>query len=178
LSKPDAERQAVGGTAGAIEFVKQGRIDCFISSLSVVVALEQAGEKIVYWSTDRYAPMPGNIYMATPEVIAAKPDLVVRCLRSLKASVDELMTRPTGPLFERAAKDFDIPGLQKLDTQVAYLKRVVDEAWLSQGRENLLRNVPSLWASGVGALRSAGIVDIKDPTALYTNRFVDEALKA
>jgi NitT/TauT family transport system substrate-binding protein len=178
LSKPDAERQAVGGTAGAIEFVKQGRIDCFISSLSVVVALEQAGEKIIYWSTDRYAPMPGNIYMATPEVIAAKPDLVVRCLRSLKASVDELMTRPTGPLFERAAKDFDIPGLQKLDTQVAYLKRVVDEAWLSQGRENLFRNVPSLWASGVGALRSAGIVDIKDPTALYTNRFVDEALKA
>ncbi|MDB5406631.1 MAG: Tat (Twin-arginine translocation) pathway signal sequence [Rhodospirillales bacterium] len=178
LNKSDAERQATGGTAGAIEYLKKGRVDCFISSLSVVVALEQAGEKIVYWSTDRYAPMPGNIYMTTPEVVVARPDLVVHCLHALKASIDELMTQPTAPLFERAAKDFDIPGLQNLDTQVVYLRRVVAEAWLSQGRENLLRNIPSLWASGVEALRSAAIVDIKDPTGLYTNRFIDEALRA
>jgi len=29
---------------------------------------------------------------------------------------------------------------------------------------------------GVEALRVAGIVDLKDPTVLYTNKFLDQAL--
>ena len=53
-----------------------------------------------------------------------------------------------------------------------------DQLWLSEGRENLLRNVPRLWTEGADALRRAGVADIKDVAALYTNRFIDEARKA
>jgi hypothetical protein len=42
----------------------------------------------------------------------------------------------------------------------------------------MLRDIPTLLASGVEALRSAAIVDIKDLTALYAKRFIDEALRA
>jgi ABC-type nitrate/sulfonate/bicarbonate transport system substrate-binding protein len=177
IPKREVQRQAVGGTPGAIEFLKKGRVDCFITSLSVVVTLERAGENIVYWDTARYVDMPGQVYMTTAEVMATKPDLVVRCLKALKASVDELMTQPTAPIFERAAKDFDIPGLADMASQVAYLKLAIATQWLARGRENLLINLPKVWESGVAALRDAGIADVKDPASLYTNRFIDEALK-
>jgi len=48
--------------------------------------------------------------------------------------------------------------------------------WLAQGKANFMRNLPSLWSGGVEALRVAGIVDLKDPTVLYTNKFVDRTL--
>jgi ABC-type nitrate/sulfonate/bicarbonate transport system substrate-binding protein len=177
IAKGDVQRQAVGGTPGAIEFLKKGRVDCFITSLSVVVTLERAGENIIYWDTGRYVDMPGQVYMTTNEIMAAKPDLVVRCLKALKASVDELMTQPTAPIFERAAKQFDIPGLQDMESQVEYLKLAIATQWLARGKENLLINLPKVWESGVVALRDSGIADVKDPAGLYTNRFIDEALK-
>jgi NitT/TauT family transport system substrate-binding protein len=177
IAKGDVQRQAVGGTPGAIEFLKKGRVDCFITSLSDVVTLERAGEAITYWDTARYVDMPGQVYLTTNEIMAAKPDLVVRCLKALKTSVDELMTQPTAPIFERAAKQFDIPGLQDMAAQIEYLKLAIATQWLARGKENLLINLPQVFAAGVAALREAGIADVKDPAGLYTNRFIDEALK-
>jgi len=52
----------------------------------------------------------------------------------------------------------------------------IQEMWLAQGKANFMRNLPSLWSGGVEALRVAGIVDLKDPTVLYTNKFVDRTL--
>lgn len=178
LKKDDIQRQVTGNSPGAIEYIKQGRVDCFICSLNVVVALERAHQPIEYWSTDRYAPMPGQIYAATRETLNGKPDLTVRFLRAIKASVDELMTKPIGPIFQRAAKEYDIPGLKDLDGAVDNEKAAIDRLWLSEGRRNLMRNVPKLWVSGVEALRSVHLADIKDPATLYTNSFVDRVLKA
>ncbi len=81
LGKDDAKREAVGDNPGAVEFVKRGRIDCFIASLNTVVAIERGGTPIVYWSTDRDAPMPGQVYLTTAPLIAAKPDVVLRFLQ-------------------------------------------------------------------------------------------------
>ena len=76
------------------------------------------------------------------------------------------------PIFERAAKDFEIPGLRDVDALVAVEKVTADRLWLSEGRENLLRNVPKLWKSGVDALRTNNIGDPGEPETLYTNQFV------
>jgi hypothetical protein len=54
----------------------------------------------------------------------------------------------------------------------------MDSLWLSEGRENLMRNVPKLWASGVEALNGAGITALKAPESLYTNRYVDAVTRA
>jgi ABC-type nitrate/sulfonate/bicarbonate transport system substrate-binding protein len=176
LKKTDAERQVAGSSPGAIEIVKQGRIDCFISTASTVIALERAGEKIAYWSPDRYVPMPGQVFMTMPETTIAKPDLVVRVLKALKASVDEIMTQPIEPIIQRAAKDFEFGGRSDMGALLEFNKLQVSQLWLAQGKENLLRNVPRLWESGVAELREAGIADIKDPSVLYTNAFIDKAL--
>lgn len=178
LKKSDAERQVAGSSPGAIQIAKQGRIDCFISTLSTVVALERAGEPIVYWSPDRYVPMPGQVFMAMPETVKAKPDLVIRFLRAIKASVDEIMTQPIEPIITRAAKDFDFGGRGDMGALIAFNKIQVSELWLGQGKENVLRNVPRLWEQGVEQLRAAGIANVKDPKILYTNAYIDKVLGA
>ena len=58
------------------------------------------------------------------------------------------------------------------------LEATQDQLWLSEGRQNLLRNVPARWQAGVEVLRQGGVADIKDPTTLYTNTFIDKVLKA
>jgi ABC-type nitrate/sulfonate/bicarbonate transport system substrate-binding protein len=177
LQKEDVRREPVGDNPGAIEFVRRARIDCFICSLNTVVAIERAGIEIQYWSTDRYAPMPGQIYQTTKDIAAGKPDLVRAYLRAMKASVDELINEPIAPIFRRAAKDFDIAGLADMDSAVAVQKATEDRLWLSEGKQNLLRNLPPLFAAGVQTLRQGGVADIADPTSLYTNQFIDEVLK-
>ncbi|HXQ50158.1 MAG TPA: ABC transporter substrate-binding protein [Stellaceae bacterium] len=177
LSGADVERQVTGGTPGAIEILKQGRVDCFISTLSVKVALERAKEPVEVWNPDKYLPLPGQNYLAMPETIQAKPDLVLRFLRAIKASALEMMAGPIAPLLERAAKDFDIPGVADRDGNVAYLETAITEMWLSEGRENLLLNLPRRWDAGLAALREAKLVDLTDSSVLYTNKFIEQVMK-
>lgn len=176
LKPGDVERQATGGTPGAVEILKQGRVDCFISTLAVRVALERANEPVVSWNPETYLPLPGQCYNAMPATMEAKPDLVIRFLKAIIASADEIISGPIAPLVHRAAKDFDIPGSANADTSVAVLEATIREMWLSQGKQNFMRNVPASWEGGVDALRRAGIVDVADPTMLYTNKFIDQAL--
>lgn len=178
LSKDDVRRQVVGNNPGAVEFIRQGRIDCFICSINVVITLERTGVPIVYWSMDKYAPMPGQIYMADRDTLTSKPELAVRFLRAMRASVDEIMTKPLGPIFERAAKDFEIPGLKNVDIPVAVEQASINQLWLTQGKQNLMRNVPALWQSGVDALHAIGLLPATDAKPFYTNKFIDEALKS
>jgi hypothetical protein len=41
-----------------------------------------------------------------------------------------------------------------------------------------LRNVPELWAKAGDEIRKAGIASVPDVSLLYTNKYIDEALKA
>jgi NitT/TauT family transport system substrate-binding protein len=178
LSANDVERQPTGGTPGAIEILKQGRVNCFISTVAVMVALQRAGEPVAVFDPDKYLPLPGQCYYAMPETLAARPAVAVNFLRAIKSSVDEMLTEPLAPLIRRAAKDFEIPGVNDIDLSVAILTTGTNELMLSAGKENLMRNVPGKWNDGCVALRAAHIVDVPDPNVLYTNRYVDEALKA
>jgi ABC-type nitrate/sulfonate/bicarbonate transport system substrate-binding protein len=174
----DVERQPTGGTPGAYEILKQGRVDCFISTIAVETALRRANESVEVWNPYKYLPLPGQTYYAMPEILAAKPDLTVRFLKAAKASIDEMLDEPLAPLIKRAAKDFEIPGINDFDLTVAMLDAEIKDVMLAEGRDKILINLPQHWADGCAALAAAHIVEIADPTVLYTNRFIDAALKA
>ena len=97
-------------------------IDCFINSIGVVVALQTADEPIVHWPTDRYAPMPSQIYVTTREMIEKKPATVLGFLKALKASTEDMMHGDLKAIFQRANRDFDIPGMKKIDELVALMR--------------------------------------------------------
>jgi NitT/TauT family transport system substrate-binding protein len=176
LTRDDVPRQVTGNSPGTLQLARQGRVDCFIASTEVVAALEHANEKVESWSTDKYAPMPGQCYVTTRDEAAQHADRAVRFLRAMRASVNELMTQPLRPIYERASKDFEIAGIRNIDALAESVKHA-QELWLAQGRENLLRNVPALWDAGAKALTEGGLAQLPDPTVLYTNALIDRVLR-
>ncbi len=175
LKPEDVPRQVTGNSPGTLQLARQGRVDCFIASTEVVAALERAHETIVSWSTDKYVPMPGQGYVTTRDEVDHRSDRALRFLRAMKGSVNELMTQPLKPIYERAAKDFEIPGIRNVDQLVESVEHA-RALWLAQGRNNLLRNVPALWASGAKALTEAGLASLPDPKVLYDDKLIDKAL--
>lgn len=173
LKKDDVRREVTGNSPGALQVLRQGRVDCFMCAINVVVTLQRMNEPVEVWSTDRYAPMPSQCYLTTQSMVDTKPEVMQRVTRALKASVDEMMAKPPKEIFQRAAKDFDIPGIRDIDTLAAVADAARERLWLSEGRENLMRNVPKLWTAGAEAMRASGVADVKNVEALYTNRFID-----
>jgi hypothetical protein len=94
-------------------------------------------------------------------------------MRGLKASVDEIVAGPVLPIIERAAKDFDNPGMKDPQRLADLVQSVIEQFWLGEGKQNLLRNMPTRYKAGADALRDVGIADIKDPDSFYTNQFLD-----
>ena len=176
-SKDDVRRETTGNGPGAFQLVKQGRIDGFIATHAAFIPLERAGEPITYFSSDKYAPMPNQGFLTTRGFLEKNPDAAVAFLRAIKRSVDDILTKPHQQIFERAAKDFEIQGIRNMDNVLA-----ISQNWprllLAQGKENLLRNVPELWKQGVDVLASVNFLKPTDPTAFYTNDYIDKALKA
>jgi ABC-type nitrate/sulfonate/bicarbonate transport system substrate-binding protein len=176
IPKEDVPREVVGNNPGSFQLLQQG-IDGFIATSNVVDVLKQQNAPVLAWSTDRYAPMPSQIYLTTQQVIDTQPELVLAFVRAMKASAEEMLAGPLEPIVDRAAAEFDIPGIRDKPALVRTVRGDMD-LWLSEGRDNLLVNIPSLWQSARDSLAAAGLADYPDVTRLYTNRFVDQARKA
>jgi ABC-type nitrate/sulfonate/bicarbonate transport system substrate-binding protein len=173
LKKSDVKIEVAGNNPGEIELIRQGRIDCFLATYSVVFELKRQNAPIEAWGVDRYAPSPGQVYWTHRDLVAARPDYVQRVMRGLKASIDEIVAGPVLPIIERAAKDFDNPGMKDPQRLADLVQSVVQNFWLGEGKPNLLRNIPLRYKEAADAMREVGIADIKDPDSYYTNRFID-----
>jgi NitT/TauT family transport system substrate-binding protein len=178
VAKSEAQIVVAGNSPAEVEFIRRGRLDCFIVNFPVAVTLQRTGQALEYLDIDKIQPAPGLLYFCTHETAEKRPELVLSVLRAVKASVMEILTQPLAPIFERAAKDFEITRINDIPTLVAVQQEVNQRQWLADGKENLLRNQPALWQSAADGLRAIGVADVKDVTALYTNKFVDEVMKA
>jgi NitT/TauT family transport system substrate-binding protein len=176
IPKTDVPRDTVGNSPGALTFVEQRRIDGFIASINVVAALHHANAPVEIWSTDRYAPMPGQCWVTTRDIAQREPETIVRFLRAMKASVEDLLATPFNQIVDRLVRDFEVPGARDR-AQLEATFKAAKELWFTQGRENLLRNVPDLWRAGARALAEAQIVNVANVDEYYTNAFVDQALR-
>jgi ABC-type nitrate/sulfonate/bicarbonate transport system substrate-binding protein len=176
VPKSEAKLIVAGDSPGEVELIKKGRLDCFICTFATAFTIQRTlNEPLEYLNVDDFVPAPGQVFHGTHETLAAKPELVLKVLRALRASMQEIMTEPIGPIFERAGKDFEIPGIKDIDTLVALQKKTIEINWFGKrGKAGALRNFPDSWQAGCDALRSVGIVDVKDPSVLYTNEFVDK----
>jgi len=173
VKKSEANIVVAGNNPGEVDLIRNGRLDCFICNYPIAITLRRMNAPVEYLEVDKVLPAPGLLLFCTHDTAEKKPDLVMGVVRAFRASVEEILTKPVAPLFERAAKDFDIPRIKDIDSLVAVQKEVNEHLWLAEGKENLFRNVPRLWQSAVDGLREIEIADVKDSSKLYTNRFVD-----
>jgi ABC-type nitrate/sulfonate/bicarbonate transport system substrate-binding protein len=175
LRVEDVRKEVTGNSPGALQLVRQGRVDCFFCAIGVVVTLQRANEPISVMSTDRYAPMPSQIFVTTRDYLQRNADQALRFMRAYRASCDEVMNGDKRAIFQRAGRDFEIPGIRDLDTVVSLIDISIRDLWLSEGRENLYRNVPRLWTEADRSIRGAGIAAVPNVEALYTNDFIDRS---
>jgi len=166
------ERQPVGGTLGSVELLKQGKVQAFITISETVVAMKRAGEPIEAWNVEKFAPLPGQCYVVTDKFMQANPEPIVKMLRALKASHDEVNASDPNVILDRIEKHYELVGGDDRGYMVDALKMHI-QLNLAQGNENLLRNVPALWERGADLYARAGFAKF-DPKTLYTNRFIDE----
>jgi ABC-type nitrate/sulfonate/bicarbonate transport system substrate-binding protein len=175
IVKDESKLLVTGNSPGEVDLIRQGRIDCFICTYSVAFILRRTAQPLEFLPVDVPVPAPGQVLHATRTTLEQRPELALKVLRALKASMNEIMTQPIAPIYARAAKDFEIPGAKDIDLLAAQTKQAIGDNWLLDGKpETLLANLPARWQSGCDALRTVGFADVKDPTALYTNSVLDK----
>ena len=90
LKPDDVKKELAGNSVGGFALIERGRLDAYITSVGPVVALREQGAKAVFWNTDAHAPVPGQVYIASREQAARNGDAVVRFLRAVRKSAEDM----------------------------------------------------------------------------------------
>jgi ABC-type nitrate/sulfonate/bicarbonate transport system substrate-binding protein len=173
ISPNDVPRQAVGLSPGNMGLLKQGRIQAFFATLEVVVALRRAGEAIDVLNVDTFAPIVGGAYVASRAFLEQSPKAPVQFLRAIKASVNDILSANPNTILDRIEKKYEVAGEKDRAYRIEALQAVIALS-MAQGKDNLLKNLPTLWKNGADLVTKSNIAKIPDATALYTNAFIDE----
>ena len=170
------KREAVGDSPGAFGLIEAGRLNAFIGAIGTLIGLQGIGAPIEHFSTDDFAPVPGQVYIAAREAVAKQPDMIVRYLRGVRLAVDAMLADEAMDKTLELLANFEIAALK--DTAIAKADLKANKAlWLSAGRGALLRNVPERWQRGRDLLAKVGAVKPGPASELYTNALVDQALR-
>ena len=172
----EVERQAVGSSPGNVELLKQGRLDAFMLTVEGAMALRRDNQPVVIWSADRFAPMPGGAIIVRREFAEKNGDAVTGFMRAMYASAQELLVADPNEIIARVEGKFEISAAEDRDFRVQALA-IYNYMALAQGRENLLRNVPEVWSDAAAQIGKAGLADVKNVESLYTNEFIEAAMK-
>lgn len=172
IPKAEVPRQAIGLSPSNVALLKQGRVAAFFATLEAVVALRRAGEPVEVVSVDTFAPIVGGAYVATRPFLDQNPQVAVQFLNAIRSSVDEILTADPNLILDRIEKKYELTGEKDRAYRIDALKSVMGLT-TAHGKQNLLRNIPALWAKGADLVNKSGIAKIADPTTLYTNKFVE-----
>jgi NitT/TauT family transport system substrate-binding protein len=172
----DVPRQAIGSSAGNIEVLKQGRVNGFFATVETSLTFQRAKEPVEILSAAKFAPMPGGAIVMRKDFASESPAIAVKFLKAMKASAEELLTADPNMIVERIEKAYEISAEKDRGFRIEAVK-AYNRMALSEGRDNLLKNVPAVWRKAAELTNKAGIVKVPDADALYTNEYILEAYK-
>ena len=172
------KRQAVGLEASSYGSLEGGVIDAMLVVRSTVAAIKAMGEEIEVDLLDDVNPLLGNCLVTTTTFRDERRDDLVAYLAGLHAAMLAINDEKQLPGLIEAVKadDWDLPQLDDEDAAKSVIAAVASR-WFEDGDENLLRNIPERWETGVDGLIDQGLLPQgTDPEELYTNDLLDEAL--
>ena len=161
------QRQYTGDNAGAYALLDAGRLRAFMGAVDTYLRATALHANAVAFNTSKFMPLPGQVYVATEAAIAQQAATLSAFLRGVRAAIDFIVTDDGKAETLRLMRSFPLEGATDDALSIAILK-ANQELWLSEGRANILRNVPENWARGVDLAVRTGAKPI-DPAVLYTN---------
>ncbi|MEW5424272.1 ABC transporter substrate-binding protein [Amorphus sp. 3PC139-8] len=176
LSPDKVEKVKVADSAASYALIEAGRAGAFIGNTSSMIKASEVRDGVYAIPMDD--GMPGQVYVAHPDEVEAHPDKFVAFLKATHKSALEIVnTQDLAPILKIIGDKYDVNGLSNMETAQRDL-RANAENWAAKGKDNLLRNVPSVWDYAVTTLAETGLISKKVPaTDLYTNALLDRALK-
>lgn len=170
----EVERQAVGSSPGNVELLKQGRLDAFLLTVEGSMILRRNNEPVTIWAADKFAPMPGGAIIVRRDFAEANKDSVTAFMRAMYNSAQELLVADPDMIISRIEEKFEISANEERDFRTHALA-IYNYMALAEGEDNLLRNVPEVWANAAEQISKAGMAEVPDVESLYTNEFIDAA---
>lgn len=172
------DRQAVGLESSAYGSLEGGVVDVMMVPRSTVAGIRAMGEEIEVNLLEDVNPLLGTNLVTTTDYLDERRDALVAYMDGLHEAKLALNDESRVPDLVDAvlADDWDLPQLQDPDAAKATVAAVASR-WFEDGEENLLRNIPERWEQGIAELVELGVVpEGTDPTSLYTNEIVEEAV--
>lgn len=170
----EVERQAVGSSPGNVELLKQGRLDAFLLTVEGSMILRRNNEPVTIWAADKFAPMPGGAIIVRRDFAEANKDSVTAFMRAMYNSAQELLVADPDMIISRIEEKFEVSANEERDFRTHALA-IYNYMALAEGEDNLLRNVPEVWANAAEQISKAGMAEVPDVESLYTNEFIDAA---
>lgn len=166
----------VADSAASYALIEAGRAGAFIGNTSSMIKASEAREGVVAIPMDD--GMPGQVYVARPDQVEANPEKFVAFLKAThKAALEIVEADDLAPILKTIGDKYEVSGLSDMETAAKDL-RANSENWAAKGKENILRNVPSIWEAAVTTLAENKMIDKTVPAPdLYTNALLDQALK-
>jgi NitT/TauT family transport system substrate-binding protein len=169
------KREVIGESPGSFALIEAGRLHAFIAGTSTRVGLENMKASMEWFSVDKFAPLPGQLYSVTRDTLRTDPDTVVRYLRAVKKAVDFIIADESKEKTLDLLAQFSLPALKNREIAKADIKANT-ELWLDAGPDQVLRNVPERWQKARDVFAKSGAVKPGPATDLYTNELVNKAL--
>lgn len=170
-------REAVGDQGSSYALLEEGRIDSLFVSRSTVAGIKALGEDPHVDLLEDVNPLLGTALVSTTQYIEERRDAIVAYLRGLHAAMLDLDDEAkVAELIPQVRADWDLPQLDNPE-QAKPVIAAVTSRWFEDGEENVLRNLPDRWETGVAELAELGYLPAGvEATDLYTNDLLDEAL--
>lgn len=164
----------IADTPAAFGLIEAKRIDGFMGNVSTTVKLLSSNAKITAIKVKD--GIPGQVYVAREADVSKNADQYIRFLRATMASANEILNaKDLTPILKSIGSGFKVRALSDMENAKRDL-RENSKLWSASGMDNVLRNIPETWASGVKLLTEAGMLKGKvDPTTLYTNALWEKA---
>ena len=174
------EKVKIADTAASYALVEAGRVDGIIGNISTAMKAQATFKDVVATRLDD--GVPGQVYVTTPDSLTRNEAAYVAFLRAVHRAAGTIIdakddAKALDPIVAVIAGSFDIGSI---DDPALARRDLVENAdsWTAKGRDNLLRNVPELWAGAVKLMAEAGLLKTAvEPATLYSNAALDKALR-
>ncbi|HVV93357.1 MAG TPA: ABC transporter substrate-binding protein [Hyphomicrobiales bacterium] len=165
------KRETVGTAPSAFELVKLGRVAAFIATADTVFQLQTDKAPIHAWSTDDYAPAPGQVYMTSKATLAKDTETLAKFLRAVYASIGDMIAKKDnlGPVIASMTAKYEIPEAKRPDKGLAVLKHALSQTYGPPYADKLASN-PKQWQSAYALMVKAKIIQPTADQNFYDDR--------